>query len=341
MKSEDKVWVKFENHLLNEGLSLRRRYKYKQLYHTLLRFFGSKNLETLKRENLEDFVNALNRNSFKKVTGENYSGNTKSDIKKFVKYFWKYLKGNNEEYPVEVRWIKTRIAKDEKPIEKEVISINDAQKLANSFDRVEYKVLTLMLFDSGFRISEMLSVTKKDLTWEDYSGKQKCFWIKCNTSKTYIRKIPIPLFTEDIQQFVNGTYFKGLSDDNLLFKQKYRIVHKSLMEKSRIILKKDISPHLFRHSSATYWARELEGNTVALAQRYGWSLSAIELKTYVRMSGANEKASVKKVYENETVKLQERVEELENELTELKKTIAKQDIKRLIQEILKKEKIIT
>lgn len=323
MKEKKDLWLGFENNILNEGLSARRRYKLKQLYNTLLRYFKNKPLESLKREDLEGFINALNRNTFKSLSGENYSGNTKSDIKKFVKYFWKWLKGNNEEYPKEVKWIKTRISKDEQPIQKEVISIGDAQKLATSFEKIEYKILTLMLFDSGFRISEMLSVTKKDLTFEEYENSKKCFWLKCNESKTFIRKIPIPLFTEDIQQFYNSTYFQRIGDDDRLFQKKYRIIHKSLMEKAKEILKRPISPHLFRHSSATYWARELEGNTVALAQRFGWSLSADELKTYVRMSGAYERGTAKKSYENETVKLKERVAELEEKLQNIDKLISK------------------
>ncbi|MBN2142972.1 site-specific integrase [Candidatus Woesearchaeota archaeon] len=313
MKNNE-LWTKFENHCLNEGLSRNRMKKLKMVYGLILRGFDDHNLDELTRTDIETFVNKLNRNEFKATSGTNYSGSSKSDVKKFLKQFWKWLKGDNEIYPPEVAWIKARISKDEKPIEKEVLSLNDTIRLANGFSRIEYKLLTLLLFDSGFRIQEMLSVKKKDLTWEEYAGEKKCFWMRCNLSKTYVRKIPVPLFTEDIQAFVNSTYFKGLASDSLLFVKGYATVRKILCERAVQVLGRKLSPHLFRHSSATYYARELEGDTLKLAHRYGWSLGSDEMKTYVRMSGAYERASVKKVYENETVKLKERITELEEEL---------------------------
>jgi len=323
MESNQEILVRFENHCLNEGLSNRRLCKLRNSYKTVLRGLNGRNICSISRIELEEFINKLNRNEFKSLDGLNYSGNTKSDTKKFIKQFWKWYKGNNEFYPVEVMWIKTRISKDEKPIEKEVMSFNDAVSLANAFEKIEYKLLTLVLFDSGFRISEMLSVRKKDLTWEEYDGTKKCFWIKCNISKTYVRKIPIPLFTEDIQQFCNSTYFKGLLDEELLISKRYSTVRKILDERAQKILHRRITPHLFRHSSATFYARELDGDTLKLAHRYGWSLSSDELKTYVRMSGAYERASAKKVYENETGKLKERIGELEEELINFKSNMEK------------------
>lgn len=319
-KEQETLWIKFENHCKNEGIGSNRLLKLKNMYHVICRGIKA-NFEKATREDIELFINALNNNQFKKLDNELYKGNSKRDIKKFIKQFWKWLKGNNELYPKEVIWIKTKIAKEEKPIEKEVISIDDITKLANSFDRIEYKILTLMLFDSGFRISEMLSVKKKNLTWEDYEGIKKCFWLKCNVSKTYVRKIPIPLFTEDIQAFTNSTNFKEMKDDDLLFNKEYRIVHKTLNLKAKEVLKRKISPHIFRHSSATYYARELEGNTLQLATRYGWSLGSDELKTYVRLSGSYEKSSAKKVYENETGKLKQEVAELKEQLKNQKQFI--------------------
>ena len=332
----DALWIRFENHCLNEGLSQNRMRKLRMVYALVIRGLG-KDLDIATRENLEEFINKLNRNEFKTLDGNNYAGNSKADIKKFMKQFWKWLKGNNEYYPPEVMWIKARISKDEKPIEKEILSMDSAILLANSFQKIEYKILTLMLFDSGFRISEMLSVRKKDLIWEEYEGTKKCFWIKCNVSKTYVRKIPIPLFTEDIQSFINSTYYKGLLEENLIFSKCYGTVRKIINERAEQVIKRKISPHLFRHSSATFYARELEGDTLKLAHRYGWSLGSDELKTYVRMSGAYERASAKKIFENDSSKMKQRITELEEELMsfkanmqQIKQTIMKeviQDIK--------------
>jgi len=319
----DALWLKYENFLLNEQLSHNRMQKLKMVYNVIRRGFKDKPLEDRTRKDVEDFINELNHNTFKREDGKIYQGNTKLDIKKFLKQFWKWLKGNNEDYPPEVRWIKARIGKDEKPIEKEVMSVAQASKLANSFSKSEYRALVLLLFDTGFRISEMLSVTKKDLTYEDYEDGQACFWVKCNQSKTYVRKIPAPLFTEDIQAFVNGSYYKSLEDNAPLFNMSYASILQGLNDHAKEIIHRKITPHLFRHSSATYYARELGGNTLQLATRYGWSLGSDELKTYVRLSGAFEKQAAKQVYGNETIKLRKEVEEMKTELAEYKKAIAK------------------
>lgn len=157
------LWERFHNHMLNEGATQNRIAKLKQMFKTCQRGLP-KGYEASKREDIETFMNKLNRNEFKTTKNNNYSGSSKADIKKFLRQFYKWLKGNNEVYPKEVSWLKARISKDEMPEEKPVISPNEALKLANSFSDIRYKILVLLLFDSGFRIQEMLSVKKKDLT---------------------------------------------------------------------------------------------------------------------------------------------------------------------------------
>ena len=265
-----------------------------------------------KRKDIEIFINDLNRDKFTKLNGAKYTGSSKADIKKFLRQFYKWFKGDNEFYPKEVSWIKSRIRKDEQPKEKPVLSIKDITKFSGSFDNIKYKTLVLMLFDSGFRIQEMMSVKKKDLTFEKYSGEEKCFWVMCNESKTLTRKVPVPLFTEDIQMFVNSSGYKSLRQDDFIFPQNYDSIRLSFRAKSLKLFEKIITPHALRHSSATYYSNEYDGNMNLIASRYGWSFSSKELKTYIRRSGAYQKAGAKKIYENEVVKMKEQVRKLEN-----------------------------
>ena len=314
-------WEKFENHLLNEGVTKTRIVKLHQMFGTCQRGLEI-DYEKATRNNIEAFLNKLNRNEFRRIDGKDYSGSSKADIKKFLKQFYKWLKGDNEFYPKEVSWIKARISKDEQPKEKTTLSVDEVQKLANGFAKTEYRLIILMLFDSGFRIQEMLSAKKNDLTWEDYMSGKKCFWITCNKSKTETRKIPIPLFTEEIQTFVNSTYYRSLSNDNALFKLSQPNLTRLMKEKSIELFDKDrpVTPHALRHSSATYYSQEFDGNMNLIATRYGWSFSSKELKTYIRRSGAYQKAGVKKVYQNEVVKLKEEVDKLKKKMEHMSKT---------------------
>lgn len=318
---EDKLWLKFENHLLNEGLTKLRIHKLKTMFNVCVREF-SKPLDKCTRKDIELFLNKLNRDTITKKNGEKFSGTTKSDIKKFLRQYFKWLKGNNVDFPEEVRWIKTRISKDEKPEEKTVLSIQEVRSLANSFKNPDYSLIILLLFDSGFRIQEMLSVSKRDLTWDVFDeNNNKCFWITCNKSKTLTRKVPIPLFTEDIKNFVNSSYFLELPDDKPIFEMSYANLRKRMIQNSKKVLKKEITAHCLRHSSATFYAREYNGNSMLLGNRYGWSYSSKELATYIRRSGTYQKEGAKKVYTNSLMKVQEENVLLRQRMEEVKKEL--------------------
>ncbi len=343
MKAKNELWEKFLANLHNEGVTKSRVNKLKQMFNT-----SSRGLKVpyskATRDDIEDLVNRLHTDQFVKQDGKPFSGSTKSDIKKFLKQFFKWYKGDNEFYPKEVSWIKTRISKDEQPKEKPVLSIFEVEKVASAFKKIEFKTLTLCLFDSGFRIDELLSTRKKDITWEIFEGQQKCFWIKCNKSKTEVRKVPIPLFTEDLKTFFNSLYFKELKNDDKAFQISYVSYLIRLGKSSMKVLGKKITPHALRHSSATYYAKEFDGNMMLLADRYGWTYSSKELRTYIRRSGAYQRAGAKKVFSNEVEKLREEnrnvketLRAMEEKMEKMQENIAKEMFEKLAEKFPKRD----
>lgn len=325
------LWVDFENKLLNKQISKRRLKKLRTMYNAASRGLD---LMTADRHEIEDFLNQLNRNQFKQQDKTPYSGSTKSDIKKFLKQYYKLMEGDDEFYPKKVSWIRVAISKDEKPLEKAVISQEEAIKLANSFQKPEFRMLSLMLFDSGFRIEEMLSVKKKDLTFEPFDDANKCWWIKCSQSKTEIRTVPIQLFTEEINNLVNTSYYQSLKDDDLIFGNvSYPSYLSSLKLASIKLFGKHLTPHALRHSSATLYASLYEGDMIQLANRYGWSYSSNELKTYIRRSRTFHKIGAKKVFSSELLKLKEENTRIMQRLDHLEQLVKK----RLVKEIKEKK----
>ena len=327
------LWGKFENHLLNQGVTKVRVNKLLAMFSIAERGLR-KDFENLTRDDIEKFVTNLHRNNFRKLNGEDFSGSTKSDLKKFLKQFYKWYKGENEFYPKEVSWIKPKISKDELPKEKSVIDVEQVRNLANTFTKIEYRVLILLLFDTGFRIGEALSIKKKDITWENYDENEKCFWAQCNKSKTEIRKVPAPLFTADLQAFFNSSYFQNLKDEDIIFNINYDYFLRQLKENSINLFNKDtkkpsiiVSPHALRHSSATYYARAFDGNLIELAERYGWTYNSKELRTYIRRSGAYQKSGVKKIFTNEVLKVKEENAQLKEDMAKLQAN--QKDIARL------------
>ena len=316
--SKESLWEKFDAYVINEGVSKLRRRKLLMMYRIITRHL---NLEKANRESIEKFVDNLNHNKCLKLKGTPFSGNTKSDMKKFLKQFFKWYKGKGEYYPEEVAWLKTRIPKDEKPKERPIIELKDAMKLATRFKKLDNQMMTLILFDSGFRISEAMSAKKRDLTWEEFDRGNKCFWIKCNVSKTFPRKIPIPLFTENISAYFNSADYIAKRDDEPLFDISYRAYLNLLNKYGMELFGVTLTPHCLRHSSATYYAREYSGNVPLLAQRYGWSFDASELKVYVRQSGAYNKEGAKISYRNEIGSLKEDLDNFKDENSKMKEQL--------------------
>lgn len=317
----EKLWRSFEDHLLNQQVTKIRIAKLKTMFAITSKYL---NLETANRPIIEDFINRLNRDKIRQKDKRPYSGSSKSDLKKFIKQYYKHTRGNDENYPPEVSWIRTRIAKDEQPKEKEILSQEQAVKLANSFRKPEFKIMTLLLFDSGFRIQEMLSVMKKNITFEPFDDEgNKCFWIKCNVSKTDTRNIPVQLFTEDIRDFLNSSYVQGLKDDDLLFPVRYDYYRQTLKETAKKLFNKVITAHSLRHSSATLYAKLYAGDMIALANRYGWTYSSKELKTYIRKSQAYHRIGAKRVFSDEITKLKEENARLREDFTKLRELVLK------------------
>lgn len=300
----------------NKGVTKRRIQKLLVMYRITERLLA-KAPEQATREDLETMVSKLHKNQVKSEKGKPFTGSTKSDVKRFLKQFFKWHKGEGEFDPPETRWINIRISKDEQPTEKPALTLEEARKFSNAFNKVEYRVIVLLLFDSGFRVGEMLSVKKRDLSWEDFDEGKKCFWLKCNVSKTEVRKVPVPLFTEDVQAFVNSATYQQLGDDDLLFDIQYSNLCQRFKDASQKSLGKIVTPHALRHSSATFYAREYDGNMSMIAERYGWTFSSQQLKTYIRRSGAYQKAGAKKVFSNEVGKLKEENLLLNERLTKM------------------------
>ncbi len=312
-----KLWTKFENSLANAGITKSRIRNVKSRVFKLEEQFG-KPLSDLCRSDVEAWAAKLHRNEIRKADGKIYSGDYKATLKKVLRQFLKWHKGNGEDYPDEVRWLRTKVAKDERPEEKITLTVEETVKLANSFQKIEYKLIVLLLLDSGFRIGELLSMKKCDLTWDRYGEiGEKCFWVTCRDSKTATRRIPVNLFPEEYKSFINSSYFQNLQSEDLIFSMQYNTVRRNLWERSQVVLGKHISPHCLRHSSATLYAKLLNGNMNMLAQRFGWEYDSKQLATYIRKSGAYLAPAAKLADQNDLMRLREETSNLREKINRM------------------------
>lgn len=312
VRTNEELWAEFDSkHCIAKGISKRTRHKWKMHFNLLSRFMNNKPFEKVVRADLEKLLSGLRNNEYKKINGEDLSGDSKADLRKFIKLFWKVIWGNGETYPPIVSWIHTNIPKDERAEPKEIISYDEVVEFAAGFNKPQHRILALIGFDSGLRIDELRSVLKRDLTLEEYESGKKCYFIKCNRSKTFTRKVDIPLFTRQISEFINSTYFQNLKSDEPIWSSSYNSLWKVCGEVSERVLHKHLSPHCLRHSSATYYATVYCGDIFLMMQRFGWVKPA-QAMVYVRMSGIQQKQSVKKIYDNEVGKLRSEMVEMQD-----------------------------
>jgi site-specific recombinase XerD len=82
-----------------------------------------KNFDEANKNDIEQLINNLERS--------NYSAWTKHDYKVVIKRFYKWLNGD-EEYPQEVKWIKTTFKKKDSLLPKNLLIEEEVQQLVDS-----------------------------------------------------------------------------------------------------------------------------------------------------------------------------------------------------------------
>ncbi len=136
---------------------------------------------------------------------------------------------------------------------------------------------------------------------------------------------------------------KGLADGSL---------SRNTCKLAEKVLKKRVTPHMLRHSSATYWAPKM--NLYQLCAKYGWAFSSDMPDRYIERKGIifdqiAEKGGVDQTtrLQKENRNLMEKVERLEQEYNKLRKAsefimsvvegMDTEDLKRKVVEKGKKE----
>ncbi len=173
--------------------------------------------------------------------------------------------------------------------------INDFSNIP-TFQEARKKVLTCktakrwhqpafaVLLITGCRISELVALRKKDITWCDTRGEPvmpnetidnvKLVYFNLITLKRRglnkpMRRFPVlnDIRYNELLKIISRYWLACPDDDTLLFEKKSPFaVWKAL----KVYLDKDYYPHLFRHISATYYAQ----NGVigaGLKKRFGWA----------------------------------------------------------------------
>ena len=284
--------------------------KYLGIMKQLSAWFGG-SFDKVIQSDMEKFIQNLEDDRIRCGSGKPYSEATKVDIKKAIKKFWKWKDGHNKSYPDMVEWIDTYV-----PV-KEIRAITKSE-MENMIERssiLRDKALVMVLFDSGARAEELLNVRLKreHLFWKDEVG---CFMIRLEFSKTKPRTISLPLSTKYLKEWLEAHPAKDNSQAQL-FPMTYPAMKMVVYRLGKKALGKRVTPHMLRHSSATYYANRLK-NPYKLCYRYGWTMASKEVNRYLDREGILESETAEVVKSDEMTRVNRENERLREEVTLLK-----------------------
>jgi len=203
---------------------------------------------------------------------------TKADIKKTIKKFWKWKDGKNKVYPELVEWIDTYEGVKEVP----ALTRAEIERMIECTANPRDRALIMILFDSGARVEELLNVRlkKEHLFWKE---ETKCYMIRLEFSKTKPRTISLPLSADFISKWLRVHPAKE-NDQAQLFPMTYPALKMVVCRLGKKALGKRATPHMLRHSSATFYANRLK-NPYKLCYRYGWAMSSNMVNRYLDREG--------------------------------------------------------
>ena len=278
-------------HLLAKGVSKPRVIKYiNQL--AVLAGMIKKPFEQLKRRDIEELV--------RKINESDYSEHTKRDFKITLKRFYQWLRGCSEEeneYPEEVRWIKTS-PKERRLMPEALLTPEEIKRLTEATENPRDKALVLTHYESGCRIGETLSLRIRNIKFDQYGA------ILHVNGKTGARRVRIIAATPALANWLNMHPFKNNPDAPLWIglgaKGRYkpldyhatRALFKRLAKKAGI--NKRIHTHLFRHTRATELANIL--TEAQMKELFGWTQSSDMPSVYVHLSGRDIDKALLKAY---------------------------------------------
>jgi integrase len=325
--------IRFLNDLelgkVNKGkkISEIRRVKYTDSLKIPL-FFFNKSSEELTLKDIERFEIALSSGEIKSCKNKAYAHNTKVDIRRALKIYLRWRLGKEKADKL-TDWLDTRdIAKTP-----DYLKETQVEKLFKACKTSHERFLIAILFDSGARASEFHNIRFEDIQIPNEKDNYVKLTLKQEYSKTKGRTISLywKYSLDAIREYLRERELEGIKSEDPIYDKTYDSARLFLMRLGKRILGRSIHFHLFRHSSATYYASKL--NRQQLCYRYGWTFSSNMPDVYISRAGMQDNELDEK-FSNTTIEelkiiiekqqqqnqlIKEKQEQLEAELEERKK----------------------
>ena len=272
-RANRRLLLAFKDELLLE-LSVGRVARHLENMFNVARWLG-KDLSRATKEDVKAVIAKLNSMPYSEWTRHFY----KVSIRKFFKWLRK-----SEDYPPEVSWIKLTVKNNNHKLPEDILTPEEVKRLIACAVNLRDKALIAVLYESGCRIGELLSLRIKDVEFDEYGAKLML------RGKTGMRRIRIvssaPLLADWINRHPMNSDPEALLwvSERSLKPVSYQMVRKMLKTSARKAgIRKRVYPHLLRHSRATHLANHL--TEAQMKEFFGWTQSSRMASIYVHLSG--------------------------------------------------------
>ena len=279
----------FERKLVSEGLSLARVEKYVEKLRRMGEMLG-KDFDAATKPDVEELV--------AKIEGGDYSPWTKHDYKVTLKRFYKWLKGEDKEYPEEVKWIRTTLKAKDELLPEELLTEEEVMRLVDACSSLRDKAFIITLYESGARIGEVGSMRIRDVSFDESYARLML------RGKTGSRRVPVVAATPYLQAWIqnhplrqdpDAPLWVNLGTVNRFEAMSYPALAKILrVAAKKAGLSKKVHPHKLRHSRATFLASRL--TEAQMNQVFGWKQGSDMPSIYVHLSGRDLDDAILGVY---------------------------------------------
>lgn len=264
---------------------------------------GAKRLEDGTKEDIVAYVNqasrervwaARTRDGQAVLTrGPSRVGPRSMGIRRIIlRQFYKWLRGTDD-YPPEVRFIKSPRANPDRLPTDAILTSNDMRALLRAHPDPREQALFAVLYESGLRAGEFCSLNISSVEFHDEYANLT-LPKGAPGLKTGSRRILLFDSVPYLQRWMEIHPFRDQPVAALFFTMSRRapraritpgalngICHRGALKAG---LTKRVHPHLFRHTAATERARQ-GWNEAQMRSMFGWTSSSDMPSTYVHLAG--------------------------------------------------------
>ena len=268
----------------NDRTITKRLYSLAVFYKTI----GNSDVSNLSKEDMIKSIAFIEKSK--------YAQTTKQDIKISIKALLKHVKGEDEFYPPEVRWIKASMISYKKILPEDILTEEDVLKVMDVITDVRNKAIVSLLYDGGLRIGELLTMRVKDVNLSKEPAHVKV------RGKTGERQVPIFFASSYLGAYMNLYKNRDPNSPLWLARGNWSNSNKGIdrnavakllkLAAGKAGITKPINPHAWRKASATRYANSLSDQQLKVF--YGWTASSRMPEVYVSLSGKNIDSAVGK-----------------------------------------------